>query len=87
MSWVCTHYGDDLARFVVQAMGKLLIVGNQMGHVNVTVESLGQDIFPDLVSVYEGILDVEIQDEVDELFLDVGSRVFGDRVSVFWEHT
>ena len=58
-----------------------------MGHVDVAKVPFGQDIFPNLISVYKDIFDMEVKDEVDELLVDLGMGVFGGVVSVLREHT
>lgn len=82
-----TYERDDFARLVIQAVGELLVVGDEMGDVNVAIVPLGQDVLSYLVSVDECILEVKVEDKVDQLLLHLGTRVVGDRVSVFREHT
>ena len=51
----CRYQRDNVARLVVQPVGQLLVICNKMGDVDITVVSLGQDVLPYLVSVYEGV--------------------------------
>lgn len=45
-----TYEGNDLAGFVVESMGQLLIVCDQVGNVDVAVVLFGKDVFPYLIS-------------------------------------
>lgn len=42
--------GDHVAGLVVQAVGELLVVSNEVGHVDVAVVLFGEDVFSDLIS-------------------------------------
>ena len=72
-----THQRNDLGRLVGESMGKLLVKGDQMCNVDVTVILLHQYVLSYLVTIYEGIVEAELENEVAQLFLDMAGRILG----------
>lgn len=60
-------------------MCELLVVGNEVGDIDVAVVLLHQHIFADLVSVDENVVEMEVHDKVDQRLLHArgGRRILG----------
>lgn len=66
---VSSHNRDELSGLIVQSIGQLFIVCDQVGDVDVAVVLLRQDVFADLVAVNEDIVEHKVEKKVDQLFL------------------
>ena len=69
------YQGDDVGWLIVQAVGDLFVVCDEMGNVDVAIILLGKDIFPYLISLDECAAEVEVEQKIDKLILDGAARV------------
>ena len=64
----------------------MLVVCDQMRDVDVAVVLLRQHVLSDLISVYEDVVEVELEDEVDQLLLYLSVRLLpAGRAAIFAE--
>ena len=70
----CTNKRDDLGGVLFEVIRKLRTVIDQVTNVYLAVVLLEQNVFADLISVYEDIVDGELHDEVHKRLLDARGR-------------
>jgi len=82
---------DNLSRLVVQLVRNVFVVCDQICNVDIAVVLFREDVLPNLISdmglaphtmvksghqpVFEGALDVKLEDKVDQLLLDLATIV------------
>jgi len=82
----CPYDRYDIRWLIVQSLRQVLVVCDQVRNVDVAVVLLRQHVLSDLISVYEDVVEVELEDEVDQLLLYLSVRLLpAGRAAIFAE--